>query len=57
MADQRGSDGDSPDFEGAFKREARLSEAGVHPRMRLSQVHFRLGSRFMFVASPIPPPQ
>jgi len=46
---QRGRDGGSPDFQRAFTREARLSEEGVHPRMRLSQVHFRLGSRFFSV--------
>ena len=56
MADERGSNGDSsgpngdsPDFEGAFEREARLSEEGTHPRLRLSQVHFRWGSRFISV--------
>jgi len=49
MADQRGPDGDSPDFEGAFEREARLSEEGTHARMRLSEVHVRLGSRFISV--------
>jgi len=47
MADQPVHDGDSSDVQGAFTREALLSEEGVHPRMRLSQVHFRLGSRFI----------
>ena len=46
---QRGNGSGSPDFQRAFTREARLSEEGVHPRMRLSQVHFRLGSRFFSV--------
>jgi len=51
---QRGQNGDSQrgqngDLQRAFTREARLSEEGVHPRMRLSQVHFRLGSRFFSV--------
>jgi methionine sulfoxide reductase catalytic subunit len=49
MADERGPDKDSPDFQAAFTREARLREEGVHPRLRLSQVHLRLGSRFISV--------
>src|SRR5579862_2836989 len=37
------------DTERDFANEARRSEEGKHPRMRLSQVHFRLGSRFVSV--------
>ena len=47
MADQSGHNGHSA--ESAFARKALLSEEGKHPRLRLSQVHFRLGSRFISV--------
>ena len=49
MTDQREHNGDSSDIQGAFTREARLSEEGAHPRLRLSQVYFRWGSRFISV--------
>ena len=49
MADRRGHDGDSSEVETAFARDTLLSEEGPHPRLRLSQVHFRLGSRFISV--------
>jgi hypothetical protein len=45
VTDERGRDGDASDFQGEFTREARLSEEGVHPRMRLSQVPLRVGSQ------------
>ena len=54
MADERGSDGHSSDAERAFEDVARLSEEGLHPRMRLSQVHVRLGSRFISVWKLLP---
>ena len=47
MADHSEHNGHSA--ESAFAREALLSEVGPHPRLRLSQVHFRLGSRFISV--------
>ena len=47
MTDPSGDNGDSA--ERSFAREALLSEEGTHPRMRLSQIHFRLGSRFISV--------
>jgi sulfoxide reductase catalytic subunit YedY len=37
------------DAEAAFTREALLNEQGVHPRMRLSQVHVRIGRRFISI--------
>jgi hypothetical protein len=36
MTDQREHNGDPSDIQAAFTREARLSEEGAHPRMRLS---------------------
>lgn len=39
----------SSDGGGQFAHEALLREQGVHPRMRLSQVHIRLGSRFISI--------
>ena len=40
---------DVPDAERRFAAEALDSERGAHPRMRASQVHFRLGSRFISI--------
>ncbi len=43
----RGSSG--AELQRDFTREALGSEEGAHPRMRLTQVHFRLGRRFIAV--------
>ncbi len=40
---------DASDAEREFAQQALIGEQGPHPRMRLSQVHVRLGSRFISV--------
>lgn len=48
---ENGHGGDSSEIQADFEQEARLREEGIHPRMRLSQMQFRLGSRFISVWS------
>jgi sulfoxide reductase catalytic subunit YedY len=53
MAGLEPDDNTSPpseaELQGEFLQEKLLSEQGVHPRMRLTQVHIRLGRRFVSV--------
>ena len=48
---ENGHGGDSSEIQAEFEQEARLREEGIHPRLRLSQAQFRLGSRFISVWS------
>jgi sulfoxide reductase catalytic subunit YedY len=45
LGDHNGKTSDA-EAEAEFTHEALLGEEGAHPRMRLSQVHFRIGERF-----------
>ena len=49
MADRHGRNGNSSEDQREFTQESLLSEQGKHPNMRLSQVHFRWGSRFISI--------
>ena len=49
MADQSGHNGGSARDQDEFARVALKTEEGPYPRMRLSQVHMRLGSHFISV--------
>jgi DMSO/TMAO reductase YedYZ molybdopterin-dependent catalytic subunit len=47
MADMRGPDGGSSEYQDAFTCEALLSGEDNRPRMRLTPVHFRRGKRLL----------